>query len=135
MMKIHTMPVILLVEDDEIVCHMYAHVLKKHGFSVCVAEDGEEGLKAALNKHPELILLDIRMPKMDGITMMHKVRQTKWGESVPIILLTNLDMNEERLHSVNTDHPLYYVVKANTTPKKVVELVTEVLYGKNSPSG
>ena len=62
------------------------------------AKDGEEGLKVANEKHPDLILLDIIMPKMDGLTMMKELREgSEWGKKVAVILLTNLSSDEDRI--------------------------------------
>lgn len=121
---------ILLVEDDQILVHMYQKLMQNHGHDVIVAGDGEEGLKHALEDHPDLILLDIRMPKMDGMTMMHKLREDTWGKKAPIIVLTNLDAVDDRLSGVVVDQPSYYLLKADNPPEKVLEKIEEVLETK-----
>ncbi len=65
----------LLVEDDSILLEMYQKKFENEGFIVYLAHNGEEGLKSALDTHPDLILLDLKMPKMDGLTMMDFLRK------------------------------------------------------------
>ncbi|KKU64415.1 MAG: Response regulator [Candidatus Amesbacteria bacterium GW2011_GWA1_47_16] len=119
--------ILLIIEDDLVLARMYQTLLQNHGFDAKTATDGEAGLKAALKIHPDLILLDIRMPKMDGMTVMHNLREDKWGKTAPIIILTNLDLTDERLTRVVKDQPSYYLIKANNSPEQVLEKVTEIL--------
>lgn len=81
---------VLIVEDDAALRNVLVDKLTNESFLVLEAVDGEEGLKQAKEKHPELILLDIFMPRMDGITMLGKLRtMDAWGKHVPVIVLTN----------------------------------------------
>lgn len=82
---------ILIVEDEMMLRKTLQEKLEKEGFKTLVAADGEEGLGMALTEHPDLILLDILMPKMDGFAMLREVRKDKWGKNVPVIVLTNVD--------------------------------------------
>lgn len=118
---------ILLVEDDQILVQMYQKLLVNHGYDVKIALDGEEGLKLALQDHPDLILLDIRMPKMDGMTMMHNLRADVWGKNASIIILTNLDATDKRLEDIAKDQPSYYLIKADNPPEQVLEKIKEIL--------
>ena len=118
---------LLLVEDDTILLEMYRRFLVNHGYEVDTALDGEEGLKKALEGHPDLILLDVRMPKMDGMTMLKLLRQDSWGKDAKVIILTNLDPIDTILQGVVADHPTYYLVKANTKMEDVLEKIREVL--------
>lgn len=118
---------ILIVEDDKILQEMYNKLLTNHGYHVKTAINGEEGLKLALEDHPELILLDIRMPKMDGLTMLHSLRSDPWGKDAAVIILTNLEPNDQRLSQVMTDKPSYYLIKANNQPDQVLEKIQTVL--------
>lgn len=95
--KLHTLIMatvkksILIVEDETPMLQALVNKFKNEGLEVISAIDGEEGLTVALKEHPDLILLDIIMPKMDGMTLMKKVREEKdWGQDVPIVMLTNL---------------------------------------------
>ncbi len=81
---------VLIVEDQFSMAEALSLKLKKE-YNVLVANDGEEGLNIALKKNPDLVMLDIMMPKMDGLTVMRKIREDKdWGVDVPIIMLTNI---------------------------------------------
>lgn len=120
---------ILVVEDDLPVLKAIVDKLTREGFRVLEAKDGEEGYLTAMSDHPDLILLDIVMPKMDGLTMMRKLRaENAWGKSVPIILLTNLSPDDEKINtSISEDEPAYYLVKTNLGMNDVVEKVRERL--------
>jgi len=124
--KIH---VIESIEDDASLRHVLRDKFILEGFGVLEARDGEEGLSTALREHPDLILLDIVMPKMDGITMMKKLRQTdEWGKQVPIILLTNLSVDADGVNQAVADYePAYYVVKSDWSLEDLVEKIRERL--------
>jgi len=112
---------ILIVEDDSVLSWVLIKKFNKEGFDVLRAKNGEEGLDVALKEHPDLILLDIIMPKMDGITVLKRLRVHQWGSSVPVILLTNLS-------SVTVDQEVQddvseYLVKADWDIGEVVKKV------------
>lgn len=119
--------ILLLIEDDKILLNMYQKLLSNHGYEVHTALNGEDGLKRALVDHPDLILLDIRMPKMDGMTMLKLLRKDAWGKDAKVIILTNLDPIDTILQGVVEDHPTYYLVKANTKSEDVLERIKEVV--------
>lgn len=118
---------ILIVDDDATLRTMYEGRFTSGGFAVITAGDGEEGLTRALEEHPDLLLLDINMPKMDGLAMMKKVRLDVWGKTVPIILLTNLETNDKILRGVVESEPSFYLLKDQVDPEHVFDKVTEVL--------
>jgi len=117
------------VEDDILLQDVLQDKFNLEGFSVLRAKDGEEGLAIALSEHPDIILLDIILPKMDGLTMMKKLRHTnEWGKNVPIILLTNLGADNEEINKAITENePAYYLVKSNYTLDDLVEKIKERL--------
>jgi DNA-binding response OmpR family regulator len=123
---------ILIVEDEVLIRKAYTEELQSEGFTVIVAGNGKEGLDTALAEKPDLILLDILMPIMDGVTMMGKLRESgEYGAQVPIILLTNLSTNEEKiLEAVVKDKPALYLEKASWDLAKVVEKIKEYLKDK-----
>jgi two-component system alkaline phosphatase synthesis response regulator PhoP len=86
----NVMKKILVVEDEQILLKDLADKFTKEGFEVFTAGDGQEGLNIAFKNHPDLILLDIVMPIMDGMTMLYQLRKDLWGKSAQVILLTNL---------------------------------------------
>lgn len=80
----------MLVEDDTALIRVLSERLEREGITVHKALDGVEGLEAAAKHHPNLILLDVIMPRMDGFTMLKKLREDEWGKTAEVILLTNL---------------------------------------------
>lgn len=117
---------ILIVEDEIDLCDIIADQFKHESFDVLVARDGEEGLAMATKHHPDIILLDIVMPKMDGLTMLQKLREDKWGENANVILLTNLSDNEKVAEAMK-NKTYDYLVKSDWNIKDVVKLVSEKL--------
>lgn len=124
---------ILIVEDETSLMNALHDKLNHEGFSTLEARDGEEGLNVALREHPDLILLDIVMPKMDGMTMMKRLRQTDaWGKGVPIILLTNLSGADDKINQgITEDLPAYYLIKSDWKISDVVEKIRERLSQQN----
>jgi len=120
---------ILIVEDEEVICKAYADELRDEGFAILIAKNGQVGLELALREKPDLILLDILMPVMDGLTMMDQLRQKDlYGKNVPIILLTNLSASEEKImKAITKDEPAYYLVKSDWNLSQVVEKIRERL--------
>jgi two-component system, sensor histidine kinase and response regulator len=86
---------ILVVEDDKALRHALISKLTLEGCEVLHAEDGQQGLDIALQQHPDLIIVDIIMPIMDGLTMLEKLRQDEWGKTTQVIILSNLSDVEE----------------------------------------
>ena len=115
-------PTILLIEDDPLLSKMYTAKFTNEGFKVLVAGDGEVGLRIALDNKPNLILLDIMMPKLSGLDLMAKLRQDEWGRSVPVLILTNLTQQSEAQKAMKLGAK-EFLVKANFTPSQVVEKV------------
>lgn len=118
---------ILLVEDDIGLSEMYQKKLSLEGFDAIIARSGGEGLQLALSSKPDVILLDIMLPGLDGMTVMKRLREDPWGKDVPIIILTNLNADDKIIKDVMEGHPAYYLMKANVDPLKVIERVHEVL--------
>lgn len=96
------------------------------GFDVLKAPNGKEGLETALKSHPDLILLDIIMPVMDGMTMLEKIRQDEWGKDAKIILLTNLSDSDKITQSLSRGvHG--YLIKSDWKLEDIVKKVNEEL--------
>lgn len=113
---------LLIVEDETFLLDVLKEHLSKEGFHVVTARDGEEGLGAALTEKPDLILLDIIMPRMDGMTMLRKLREDAWGKTVPIIFLTNLDATEKIAEGLQSG-VFEYLVKSDWKIEDVVRKV------------
>ena len=117
---------ILIIEDERSLREALRDKLTREGFSTLEAKNGEEGLDVALREHPELILLDIVMPVMDGMTMLKQLRENAWGKNVKIIILTNLSDIEKIADSVKNE--VYdYLVKTDWKLEDVVTKIRERL--------
>ncbi len=86
---------ILLIEDDPFLSSMYSTKFEMENFAVLAAVDGEKGLKLALSEQPDIILLDIIMPKMNGFEVLEKLKDNTATKDTPVILLTNLNQKDE----------------------------------------
>src|SRR3989344_3826398 len=93
---------ILIVEDEPTLLRVIAEKLTHEGFHALEAKNGKEGIALAVKKRPDLILLDIIMPVMDGMTMLAKLRKDAWGKDANVIILTNLNENEKINESVRS---------------------------------
>jgi DNA-binding response OmpR family regulator len=114
---------ILIVDDSKDYVYVISQKLIKEGFSIITAEDGEEGLFSVQRDKPDLILLDIEMPKMDGITMATKLKEL--NIDLPIIFLTNKDDLKNISDSMET--ATEYIIKADVDAKDVVARVKKKL--------
>jgi CheY-like chemotaxis protein len=85
---------ILIVEDEKAIAHALEQKFLERGYRVCVATNGEEGLICAQRENPDLILVDMMMPVMDGPTMLERLREQEWGKEIPAIALSNLNEPE-----------------------------------------
>ena len=115
---------ILIVEDDKPLVDALNKKLIKSGFEIVLAYNGEEGLEKIKTENPDLILLDIVMPVMDGITMLKELRKT--DKDTPVIILSNLsgdDKLSEALASGSHD----YLVKTNYTLEEIINKIKETL--------
>lgn len=117
---------ILIVEDDKSLRHALEEILSREGFITMVAKDGEEGLESALKNHPDLILLDIIMPKMNGLNLLKSLRGNAWGKAVPVLLLTN-DTDPEHMRETLKDNAIDYLIKSDWEIEEVVKKVKTTL--------
>lgn len=121
-----TQKTILIVEDDPILLKMYTEKFTFEGFLVLNAKDGEEALERATKEEIDCILLDIMLPRMSGTDFLEKFKGTPKGQKTPVIVLTNLAEEEERLKATKLGVK-EYLVKAMQTPEQVVEKVKKHL--------
>lgn len=119
---------ILIVDDEAPLLKVLSEKLVREGFLTVEAKNGEQGLKVAIAERPDLILLDLVMPVMDGMEMMHQLREhDEWGKNVPIILLSNLASNDIMMSKIIRDTPAFYLLKTDWTPDDVVQKIRERL--------
>lgn len=103
---------ILVVEDELPLAQVLSDKLRAVGYEVATAGDGQTGLEKATSWKPDLILLDIVMPIMDGMTMLHKLRETPEGKKTAVILLTNLS-DSEHVYDATANGVFDFLVKSN----------------------
>ena len=120
---------VLIVEDEVSLRTALHDKFTREGFTVHEARDGEEGLATALAERPQLILLDMMMPKMDGLTMLTLLRSTNdWGAKVPVLILTNFGVDDKLLmKQIQTDLATSYLVKSNWSIDQVITKVQETI--------
>ncbi len=124
---------ILIIEDDPSYLKLLNDQLTKNGYEIIKAKDGKEGLASALSQHPDLIILDIKMPVMDGIAMLDELRKDEYGKSAKVIILTNLEPNDKILRKVLEDLPTYYLVKSDIQLNELLEKIKDVLSPDKKP--
>ncbi|HMH70477.1 MAG TPA: response regulator [Candidatus Saccharimonadales bacterium] len=117
---------IAIIEDDPVISQMYRMKFEADGFEVQLADNGKRGVALVEEFKPDLILLDMKMPGMDGSEALAEIRSHEWGKTIPVIILTNLG-EEEAPKSLRTLGIHSYIVKADLTPRQVVSHVKEAL--------
>lgn len=117
---------ILVVEDNLALADLYAFKLDYEKFDVRVAHNGEMGLEIAEAFRPDIILLDLKMPIMNGDEMLERLRGEDWGANMRVVVLTNISKDEApgALRFLNVDR---YIVKAHHTPSQIVDIIREIL--------
>ncbi len=117
---------IAIIEDDPSINQMYRMKFEATGFDVQLASDGERGVALVEAFRPDLILLDLQMPKKNGYETLKEIRAHEWGTSIPVIILTNLG-EEEAPKELRELDIKSYILKADLTPSQVVERVKDTL--------
>jgi DNA-binding response OmpR family regulator len=117
---------IAIIEDDQTISQMYRMKFESDGFDVQLADNGKNGVELVKSFEPEIILLDLQMPEMDGTEALTEIRKHDWGKDVPVIILTNMGEEEspKALAALNVES---YIVKADLTPSQVVGKVKDTL--------
>lgn len=117
---------IAIIEDDQAISQMYRLKFETEGFEVETANNGKLGLELAEKMQPDIILLDLMMPELNGDEMLEKMRATDWGKDIKVIILTNMGEQEapEKVKHLNVRR---FIVKAEMTPRQVAEMVKEEL--------
>lgn len=119
---------ILIIEDDPAQRVPLAQTLTANGFTVIEAVDGKPGFQKATEFHPDLIILDLIMPEMDGVEFMHLLRNEPWGLQVPVIMFTNVSPDSDKtIQMIGDVKPAYYIVKGELALDDIVRKVREVL--------
>ncbi len=117
---------IAIVEDDQAIAQMYRIKFEAEGFTVETAENGKLGLELAENMKPDIILLDLMMPEMNGDEMLAKLRKAAWGKDTKVVILTNMG-EQEIPEDVKQLGVSAVILKADMTPRQVADLVKQQL--------
>lgn len=117
---------IAIIEDDAVISQMYRMKFESEGFEVGVAANGQDGVELVHHMTPDLVLLDMQMPVMNGADALETIRSKDWGKTVPVLVLTNLG-EEEAPKGLRALGITGYIVKADLTPRQVLERVKETL--------
>ena len=117
---------ILLVEDDPFLIDIYTTKLEKEGFSVKIADDGEKALDLLEKKKPNLLILDIVLPKIDGWEILKRIQEKKELRDLPVIVLSNLGQKTEVEKGLKSG-AIKYLIKAHFTPAEVVTEIKKIL--------
>lgn len=118
---------ILIIEDDPLIIKMYKLVFQMENFEVDTASDGLEGLAKVNQFNPEMILLDIMMPKMNGYEVLGKLKADPSTSAIPVILLTNFANQKGNLDEILNKYHVKYIMKSEFDPIQVVDLVKKEL--------
>lgn len=113
---------ILVTEDEAPLRNAVSDILTFEGFTVFQAKNGQEGLEIAVKEHPDLILLDLIMPVMDGLTMLQRLREDEWGKTANVILLTNIN-DPEKVAAATEAGTFDFLVKSDWNIEDVVSKI------------
>lgn len=118
---------ILIIEDEPDIREAMAEAIAEAGFKVSTAQNGSEGLQIATTEQPDLILLDIVMPVMDGHETLKRLRQDPWGRSAKVVMLTSMD-DVKNVASAHEGSITDYLIKTQNSLDEIVKKVREALY-------
>ncbi len=119
---------ILIVEDDPLMSRMYQKIFTFEKYEVEMAHDGEEALSKATEANPTLILLDVMMPKMNGLQVLEKLKADARTKAIPVVMLTNL-AGQQDAETALSKGAVKYLIKSEHEPKEVTDIVKEILAG------
>jgi CheY-like chemotaxis protein len=117
---------ILIIEDDPLMQRMYQIAFSAGGFDVDIASDGQEGLEKSISSSPNLILLDVMMPKVNGFEVLDRLKNDEITKGIPVIMLTNLSVEKDAETAVSKG-ALKYLVKSDYEPNQVLDIVKQIL--------
>ena len=112
---------VAIIEDDHIISQMYRMKFESNGYEIEVASNGQAGIDLVKRFKPDIILLDLKMPGMNGDECLKEIRKADWGKNIPVIILTNISLEEspKALQGLDIAN---YILKAESTPKQVVAI-------------
>jgi len=119
---------ILIVEDDPLMSRMYEKIFTFEKYEVVMAHDGEEALLKASAENPTLIMLDVMMPKMNGLQVLERLKSDPKTKGIPVVMLTNL-AGQQDAETALSKGAVKYLIKSEHEPKEVTDIVKEILAG------
>lgn len=117
---------ILIVEDEDFLVDMYRLKFEQTGFEVLTAKNGKQGLELGIKEKPDLILLDIVLPEMDGYEILAELKKNKEAAEIPVLIFSNLGQKSEISRGIKLGADAY-VVKANYTPEQLIKHVKKLI--------
>ena len=117
---------ILIIEDDSFLLQMYVAKLEMEGFSVISATDGEKGLRLVKKEKPDIVLLDLLLPKMDGFHVLEELKKDPEVKDIPVLVLTNLGQKDDVERCFNLG-AVDYLIKAHFVPGEVITRIKSIL--------
>jgi len=121
---------VCIVDDNDDIRDIYSTKFRREGFTVVTAKDGEEALSVIQKERPDVILLDIQMPVLDGLGVLKALKSDVDLAKIPVVILSNIDSEEifQQVSDLGGAH--YYLVKSLTDPQKVVDVTLDALAGR-----
>ena len=119
---------VLIVEDDPLMSRMYQKIFTFEKYEVEMAADGEEALAKVATANPTIILLDVMMPKMNGLQVLEKLKADPATKNIPVIMLTNL-AGQQDAETALSKGAVKYIVKSEHEPKEIADMVQEIVAG------
>lgn len=117
---------ILIVEDDPLISRMYQKIFAFEGYEVDMAADGDEGWTKIKTTKPTIVLLDIMMPKMNGLQVLEKMKQDPDTKTIPVVMLTNL-AGVQDAETALAKGAIKYIVKSEHEPQEITNMVKEIM--------
>jgi DNA-binding response OmpR family regulator len=117
---------IIIIEDDKIILKALSEHLEEKGFTIIEALDGEEGLEKIKDDKPDLVLLDILMPKIDGFGVLKKLKEDERTKKIPVVILSNLGQEEERKEGLKMGAD-DYLIKSNMDLDEISDKIKNFL--------
>lgn len=117
---------VLIIDDDKVLTKIYSQKFISRGFKVAIAYDGLDGLEKTVSEKPDIVILDIMLPKLDGVMLFRKMRAVPETENIAVILLTNVN-DDTAIKECFKLGAIDYLVKSEVTPERLARKVEEVI--------
>jgi OmpR family response regulator RpaB len=119
---------VLIIEDDQLIQRMYGKIFTFEGYEVITASDGEEGLEKARTTTPTIILLDVMMPKLNGMQVLEKLKMDPATKTIPVVMLSNL-AGDNDIETALAKGAVKYIIKSEHDPKEIADMIEQIVAG------